>query len=131
MTYEATTHGVTVQVTPQFLETESDTTKNKYIWAYHIKIINTAPHTVQLLNRYWRITDARGQTQEVRGAGVIGEQPVLNPDEFYEYTSGVPLGTPSGFMGGHYEMITADGIPLDITVPTFSLDSPYDARVLN
>jgi len=131
MTYEEITRMVKVQVKPVFLETESNPAKNKYIWAYQITILNEGHETVQLINRYWRITDGRGRIQEVRGAGVVGEQPILAPNESFDYTSGVPLETASGFMGGSFEMISSAGEHLDVIVPTFSLDSPYDVRVLN
>jgi ApaG protein len=86
---------------------------------------------VQLKTRHWRITDANGKLQEVRGAGVVGEQPVLKPGGNYEYTSGVPLPTPSGFMTGTYGMVTEAGEPFDIQIPAFSLDMPQQGRTIN
>jgi ApaG protein len=86
---------------------------------------------VQLKTRHWRITDANGRLQEVRGAGVVGEQPVLKPGGSYEYTSGVPLPTPSGFMAGSYGMVTEAGEMFDIDIPAFSLDLPEKARTIN
>jgi ApaG protein len=86
---------------------------------------------VQLRTRHWIITDASGRKQEVRGEGVVGEQPVLEPGQRFEYTSGVPLPTASGFMAGRYQMVTASGEPFEIDVPTFSLDSPEAKRTLN
>lgn len=131
MQYTETTRMVTVVVHPIFLEQESDPEKSSFMWAYRIRIENNGDEPVQLLSRYWRITDGLGRTQEVRGDGVVGDQPLLEPGEHYEYTSGVPLQTPTGFMGGSYQMITGMGERLDIAVPTFSLDSPFDRRTVN
>ena len=86
---------------------------------------------MQLKTRHWRITDAFGQLQEVKGPGVVGEEPTLKPGESFEYTSGVPLPTPSGFMVGSYGMVTAAGEHFDIEIPAFSLDSTYAARTIN
>jgi len=87
--------------------------------------------SVKLLRRHWHITDSKGRIQEVRGEGVVGEQPRLCPGEVYEYTSGAPLTTPSGFMVGTYQMVTEEGQTFNVAIPAFSLDSPYDARVMN
>jgi ApaG protein len=114
-----------------YLEDQSSPSENHYVWAYHIRIENEGSRTVQLINRYWRITDALGRVQEVRGAGVVGEQPVLRPGETFEYTSGTPLSTPTGFMAGTYEMETPDGERFNVKVPLFSLDSPYQTRQLH
>ena len=129
--YTATTSDITVQVMPLFLEDESEPDEHRYIWAYNIKITNNGGRTVQLLNRYWQITDAMGKTEEVRGPGVIGKQPVLSPGDTFEYTSGCPLSTPSGVMVGSYEMRGEDGRLFDIEVPAFSLDSPFDVQRIN
>lgn len=129
--YEAETEGVCVQVTPQFLEDQSDIGQNRFVWAYTVRIENRGADTVQLINRYWRITDARGMTQEVRGPGVVGEQPVLRPGESFEYTSGAPLSTPSGIMVGQYEMARPGGSHFDAAIPAFSLDSPHQQVRLN
>ena len=102
-----------------------------FFWAYTITLTNLGPETVQLKTRHWRITDAHGRLQEVRGAGVVGETPVLKPGEKYEYTSGVPLPTPSGFMAGSYGMVTASGEPFDVDIPAFSLDTPQKGRTIN
>jgi len=104
---------------------------SQFFWAYHITIINRGRETVQLKSRHWIITDSSGREQVVRGPGVVGEQPVLPPGEKFEYTSGVPLQTPSGFMTGRYQMVTDRGEPFEIQIPTFSLDSPNAARTLN
>src|SRR5437868_15183739 len=129
--YRATTRGIEVQVTPRFLSDRSSAENGYFFWAYTIEITNRGPDTVQLKTRHWRITDANGRLQEVRGAGVVGETPVLEPGKSFEYTSGVPLPTPSGFMVGTYGMVTSSGESFDIDVPAFSLDSSQSARVLN
>ncbi len=122
--YEATTRDIRVTVRPIYLPDQSEPDEGHYVWAYQVRIENNGGQEVQLLNRYWRIVDSLGRVQEVRGAGVVGEQPVLKPGEAFEYTSGTPLSTPSGIMGGTYEM-EADGVGrFDIAIPTFSLDSP-------
>ena len=105
--------------------------RGQYFWSYTIVITNTGAETVQLRTRHWIITDATGHKQEVRGEGVIGKQPVLAPGEHFEYTSGVPLPTASGFMTGRYQMVSESGERFEIDVPTFSLDSPDNKRVLN
>lgn len=129
--YTATTSDITVQVTPLFLEDESEPDEHRYLWAYNIKITNNGAHTVQLLNRYWHITDALGRVEEVRGPGVVGKQPILAPGDAFEYTSGCPLSTPSGVMVGAYEMTRQDGLRFEIDVPAFSLDSPFEVQKLN
>ena len=129
--YEAITRSISVSVEPIFLEDLSSPDEDHYVWAYQVKIRNKGLEAVQLLNRHWRITDARGQLQEVKGEGVVGEQPMLKPGEAFEYTSGTPLATPSGIMFGSYEMETKTGERFDIEIPAFSLDSPYQARQLN
>ncbi len=105
--------------------------KGYFFWAYTVTLTNLGVETVQLKTRHWRITDAHGRLQEVRGAGVVGEEPVLKPGENYEYTSGVPLPTPSGFMTGTYGMISAAGEKFDIEIPAFSLDTPARERTIN
>ena len=102
-----------------------------YVWAYQVRIENQGQETVKLLNRYWHITDATGRVEEVRGPGVVGEQPVLGPGEAFEYTSGCPLQAPSGIMVGSYEMTKDDGTRFDVEIPAFSLDSPHQARQVN
>lgn len=129
--YEAVTQGILVRVEPEFLESESDPNENYFVWAYHVTIENNGGQTVQLIKRHWRITDAMGRIQEVRGAGVVGEQPVLKPGDRFVYSSGTPLSTPSGIMLGSYEMHDADGEPFDAEIPAFSLDSPYSGGVLH
>lgn len=129
--YEKTTHDITVQVIPKFLDDQSRPEDGHYVWAYHVRIVNDGTETVQLLNRHWRITDGAGALQEVRGPGVVGAQPVLKPGETFEYTSGTPLRTPSGIMVGSYEMTTSEGRRFVIDIPAFSLDSPYESARVN
>jgi ApaG protein len=129
--YTETTRSITVTVKPVFLEDQSSPAENHYVWAYQVKIENKGGETVQLRRRHWRITDAMGRVQEVRGAGVVGEQPVLQPGETFEYTSGTPLPTPSGIMVGSYEMETRGGENFEVAIPAFSLDSPHQSVRLN
>jgi ApaG protein len=129
--YSATTRAITVTVQPTYLEDQSEPQAGRFVWAYHIRINNGGNRTVQLLHRYWEITDGIGRRQEVHGTGVVGEQPVLKPGQTYEYTSGTPLPTPSGIMVGTYQMEAEDGERFDIAVPAFSLDSPHQAVRLN
>jgi ApaG protein len=129
--YRAITHQIEVKVIPKYLADRSSPDNGYFFWAYTITLTNLGRATVQLKTRHWRITDAHGRLQEVRGAGVVGETPVIKPGENYEYTSGVPLPTPSGFMAGTYGMITGSGEPFDIEIPAFSLDLPQEARTIN
>ncbi|HEY7646235.1 MAG TPA: Co2+/Mg2+ efflux protein ApaG [Hyphomicrobiales bacterium] len=131
MVYEATTRDITVKVVPSFLEEDSAPLRDYYFWAYTVDIFNGGKQRVQLLSRHWQITDAAGRMQEVKGSGVIGEQPTLEPGESFRYTSGAPLRTPSGIMLGWYTMEAEDGETFDIEIPAFSLDSPYASRRLN
>jgi ApaG protein len=129
--YEKTTRQISVSVEPFYLDEQSEPSENHFIWAYRVTIRNDGGAVVQLLNRHWRITDADGRVQEVKGPGVVGEQPVLSPGESFEYTSGCPLPTPSGFMVGTYEMEGENGERFDIDIPAFSLDSPHSRPVLH
>jgi len=129
--YQETTRAITVTVEPTYLEDQSSPEESHYVWKYHVRIDNGGAETVQLRNRYWRITDSLGRIQEVRGPGVVGEQPILHPGESFEYTSGTPLKTPSGIMVGTYQMETQHGEKFDVRVPAFSLDSPYQPVKLN
>ena len=129
--YQAVTRGISVTVTPRYMPEESSPDESRYFFAYTVEIINTSLERVQLKARYWRIVDAHGHLQEVRGAGVVGEQPVLGPGEGYSYTSGCPLTTPSGTMEGSYVMETADGDTFEAEIPAFSLDIPQAKRVLH
>ncbi|MBN8531850.1 MAG: Co2+/Mg2+ efflux protein ApaG [Alphaproteobacteria bacterium] len=125
--YSKTTHDIRVTVVPAFLESQSEPQEHHYVWSYTITIANEGPQTVRLLSRHWIITDGFGRVQEVRGPGVVGEQPLLGPGQAFEYTSGVPLATPTGMMVGSYRMTSTAGMDFDIAVPAFSLDSPYFA----
>ena len=129
--YRAVTRNIEVVVTPRFIADRSSPENNYLFWRYTISITNNGSETVQLKTRHWRITDAHGRRQEVRGAGVVGEEPVLKAGEAFEYSSGVPLPTPSGFMVGSYGMVSASGEHFDIDVPAFSLDSVETQRTLN
>jgi ApaG protein len=129
--YSETTRSIRITVRPFFLEDQSSPEESHFVWAYHVRIENQGPETVQLRHRHWRITDSLGRMQEVRGAGVVGEQPILRPGEAFEYTSGTPLTTPSGIMVGTYQMETEEGERFDVRVPAFSLDSPHQSVRLN
>ncbi|MBX9595602.1 MAG: Co2+/Mg2+ efflux protein ApaG [Roseomonas sp.] len=124
--YSETTRDIHVSVRSFYLADQSEPERSHFVWAYRVTIENRGRHTVQLLRRSWRITDAQGRTQQVHGEGVVGEQPVLEPGQNFEYTSGTPLSTPSGFMRGAYHMVaTGTGEPFDVAIPPFSLDSPH------
>jgi ApaG protein len=129
--YEATTRGIRVTVKPKYLESQSRPDDDHFVWAYTITIENHGSETVTLRSRYWKITDARGRVQEVKGAGVVGEQPTLNPGQAFEYTSGAPLTTTSGFMVGAYQMETSTGEHFNVDIPAFSLDLPLTPKRIN
>ncbi|MBN9044546.1 MAG: Co2+/Mg2+ efflux protein ApaG [Rhizobiales bacterium] len=129
--YRALTHGIEVTAEPFYLEDESDPVENRYVWGYRITIANNSAETVQLRSRYWRITDANGRVEEVQGAGVVGEQPILDPGDSFQYSSGCPLTTPSGVMVGRYMMQGANGSAFEVEIPAFSLDMPTQRRTLN
>lgn len=124
--FSETTRGIRVTVRAFYLADQSQPERGHHVWAYRVTIENLGTETVQLLRRTWHITDGLGRTQTVHGAGVVGEQPVLEPGESFEYTSGTPLPTPSGFMRGQYHMVVVGtGEAFDVTIPAFSLDSPH------
>lgn len=129
--YRAVTRDIEVSVSPRYMSDRSTPEKGQYFWAYTIEISNNGNETVQLKTRYWHITDSMGRVQEVRGSGVVGEEPTIPPGESFEYTSGVPLQTPSGFMVGSYGMVSDSGEQFDIEIPAFSLDSSYASRTIN
>jgi len=129
--FAETTKDIRITVKPMYLEDQSEPSENRYLWAYKIIIDNLGNETVQLLTRYWKITDANGRVQEVRGDGVVGEQPVIPPGKTYEYTSGCPLDTPSGFMVGSYDMVTDEGQRLEVAIPLLPLDLPGAAPQLH
>lgn len=129
--YCATTRKISVTVSPTYLDDQSAPEHSHFVWAYRVVIENLGSETVQLRSRYWRITNARGEVREVRGPGVIGEQPCLEPGEEFEYTSAVPLTTASGIMTGSYQMETRHDESFDVEIPAFSLDSPHQPIKLN
>ncbi|MBB3149033.1 MULTISPECIES: Co2+/Mg2+ efflux protein ApaG [Phyllobacterium] len=129
--YKAITRDIEVTVEPFYLEEQSNPEENRYVWGYRITIANESEITVQLRARYWKITDGNGHMEEVRGPGVIGEQPILNPGDSFQYSSGCPLTTTSGVMVGRYTMQTDSGVRFDIEIPAFSLDLPDQLRTLN
>jgi ApaG protein len=129
--YEAVTHQVKVTVEPTFDPERSDPDERRYFWRYAIEIVNLGDKPVTLTERHWRITDANGRQQEVRGPGVVGEQPTIEPGKSFKYTSGCPLTTSSGLMVGEYKMVDQAGRSFEVSIPAFSLDFPDAKRVLN
>jgi len=129
--YKAVTRGISVTVTPRFVPEESSPDDGRYFFAYAVEIINLGLERVQLRSRYWKIVDGRGRLEEVRGAGVIGKQPVLDPGESFSYTSGCPLTTADGTMQGTYTMVTSSGDTFEADIPAFALDSPHAKRVVH
>ncbi len=129
--YTAVTQDIQVTVLPEFMADRSDPKQSRFFWAYTIEITNKGRLRVQLISRYWQITDSEGRVEEVRGLGVVGEQPVLEPGESFRYTSGCPLQTPSGIMTGSYSLVDETERSFEVEIPAFSLDSPHARRVLN
>lgn len=129
--YRAVTRNIAVTVEPFYLADRSEPADDRYVWAYRITIDNQSSDRVTLLSRYWHITDGAGRVEEVRGEGVVGDQPELGPGDSYQYTSGCPLSTPSGIMVGRYTMRTSGGELFDIAIPAFSLDLPDRRRTVN
>ncbi len=117
-----------VEAEPLYLESFSSPESGKYVFSYTIRILNTGDHPVRLVSRYWQIIDANGEVQEVKGDGVVGQQPFLEPGEGFEYTSSAVISTPVGTMQGKYRMIAEDGTPFDTEIPAFHLQMP---RVLH
>jgi len=124
-TSEAVTHNVRVEVQSRYAPEHSQPAQGEWFFHYTIRISNQGEEVVQLLTRHWIISDALGQTQEVRGEGVVGEQPVLHPGESFQYTSGCPLKTSTGVMRGTYQMVTGDGDRFDVEIAPFALHEPY------
>jgi ApaG protein len=122
--HSATTHDVTVRVSVSFLSEQSEPSKGRWFWAYHIRIENEGKGPVQLISREWTIVDGRGGRHEVMGEGVVGEQPVIEPAAAFDYVSGCPLGTPTGFMEGRYHMLGSDGRSFAVAIPRFPLTAP-------
>jgi ApaG protein len=129
--YSKTTQGIRVTVEPAFMEDRSDPAERRFFWAYTIEIANSGPSPVQILARHWIITDQNGRREEVRGIGVVGEQPIIEPGASFKYTSGCPLQTPSGVMVGAYQAVSGNGDVFSVAIPAFSLDVPGAKPVLN
>jgi ApaG protein len=131
MYYERVTRGIRVAVAPSYLEDQSDPDEDQFLWSYTVTIENNGSESVQLLARYWHITDAEGHVQEVQGPGVVGAQPVIAPGQSFQYTSGCPLQTASGHMVGRYQMKSASGEAFEAEIPPFLLESPHERRQLH
>ena len=126
--YSKTTNGVTVTVTPYFLDDQSSPQESHFVWAYQVNIKNSGNSSIKLNRRNWLIIDANGKVINVQGEGVVGEFPIIEPGESYEYTSGTPLKTNNGIMQGFYLVSQDNGEKLKIDIPAFSLDSPYNKK---
>lgn len=124
----ARTGDVIVRVAVSFLAEQSDPGRGHWFWSYHIRVENAGSAPVQLMSRHWIIKDGRGNAQEVRGEGVVGEQPVIAPGKSYDYVSGCPLHTPTGSMEGSYQMVDEEGAGFDVAIPHFALVGPAVAR---
>jgi ApaG protein len=129
--YEQVTSGIRIRVSPEYSDDQSTPEEGYFFWTYTIEIANESEASVQLKSRVWRITDANGHTEEVRGPGVVGKTPVIPPGQSFTYTSGCPLATPSGIMAGSYQMTKESGELFDVAIPAFSLDSPFAIRSVN
>ncbi|MEQ8823028.1 MAG: Co2+/Mg2+ efflux protein ApaG [Filomicrobium sp.] len=129
--YEAVTEGVRVRVEPEYMEEQSSPEEGYFFWSYTVEISNDGETAVQLRSRLWQITDAEGRREEVRGPGVVGQTPKIDPGETFTYTSGCPLRTSSGIMVGSYQMVDEEGRLFDVAVPAFSLDSPFSVPIVN
>jgi ApaG protein len=129
--YTAVSNQIKVTVLPKYSEDQSEPDEGRYFWSYTIEIANVGDRIVQLTHRHWQITDANGRREDVRGPGVVGEQPKLKPGDAFSYTSGCPLKTPSGIMVGTYRMVDESGASFDVAIPAFSLDSPHVKRLLH
>ncbi len=121
-------HDISVTARTTFIPDQSDLESGRYVFAYTITITNTGSVPAQLVSRHWIITDSNNQVQEVRGLGVVGEQPTLRPNESFQYTSGTAIATPVGTMRGSYQMVAQDGVQFDAPIPEFTLSMP---RVLH
>jgi len=125
---EGKKYQISVSVNTAYLAEQSDPSADRYVFAYTITIANSGTVAAQLISRHWIITDAENVTQEVKGLGVVGEQPLLQPGESFEYTSGIAMATPVGTMHGSYQMVAEDGNKFDAEIPVFTLSMP---RVLH
>jgi ApaG protein len=126
--HAATTRGVIVRVSVSYLPEQSEPSRGRWFWAYHVRIENEGEQAVQLLTRRWIIIDGRGARHSVEGEGVVGEQPLIEPGSSFDYVSGCPLATPTGSMRGSYRMVAADGDSFDVEIPRFALVAPAVAR---
>ena len=124
-TSDMVTQGVRVQVMAQYSPEQSQPLKNQWFFLYTVQVSNEGPEAVQLISRHWIITDADHHVKEVRGLGVVGKQPVLDPGESFQYTSGCPLSTPFGSMRGTYQMMKLNGERFDVEIGSFALTEPY------
>lgn len=122
---------IVVDVEPSYLPEESAPDEHRYVWAYRVIISNRGRRAVQLIGRNWEIIDATGHHRSVTGLGVVGQQPIIEPGQAFEYTSGCPLSTPSGIMSGSYHMVDDAGVAFEVEIPAFSLDMPEARRTLN
>jgi len=129
--YELETRRIRVAVRPAYLDDQSSPEDDRFVWSYTVTIENRSTEPVQILSRYWNIVDGTGRVQEVRGAGVVGAQPVIAPGESFQYTSGCPLETASGTMSGRYQMMSASGESFEAEIPAFLLESPYERRQIH
>jgi ApaG protein len=125
--FDATTRDITVRVSVSYLPEQSEPRRGRWFWAYHVRIENDGDRPVQLLTRHWIITDGRGARHTVEGEGVVGEQPLIEPGQAFDYVSGCPLATPTGAMQGSYEVVSADGDRYDVAIPRFALTAPVAA----
>lgn len=119
----ATTRDITVRVAVSYLAEQSDPASGRWFWSYHIRIENGSGVAVQLLSRSWRIVDGHGTIHEVHGEGVVGEMPLIPPNGSFDYVSGCPLDTPSGWMSGSYRLVDEAGASFDVAIPRFQLSS--------
>jgi len=129
--YQQRTRSIHISVEPFYVDDQSSPASGRFVFGYRVQIDNEGDEAVQLMSRYWQITDSLGRTMEVEGSGVVGEQPLIEPGDSFEYTSGTPLTTPSGVMSGRYLMVTASGETFDADIPAFSLDAPGAQMRLN
>ena len=129
--FEQRTKDIIVRVEPEYLAEQSNPSNGQFIWAYTVEIDNQSDDDLRVTGRYWHIADSRGQVQEVRGEGVVGEKPVVKAGEQFRYTSGAPLSAPSGMMSGSYRVESDNGYAYDIDIPVFVLDSPYEGTLFN
>jgi len=129
--YERETRSIHVAVKPAYLDEQSDPDDGRFVWSYTVTIENRGQESVQLVSRFWSITDGSGLVREMRGEGVVGAKPVIAPGEKFQYTSGCPLPTASGLMMGRYQMKAASGEAFEAEIPAFLLESPHERRQIH